>query len=303
MFIKNVQKYNKFVIEMDEDKKIKEFLIQNLNFSVRSISKLKREKNLYLNSKAVKPTLKANKGDVLEILLNEEPSNYMANDLNIDVIYDDFDIIIVNKRPFMVVHPTRKYNIDTVANGLNYYIQKKEENFKLRFVNRLDMNTSGILVIAKNGYSHHILSDDMSKNIVDKKYIAVVEGVVKEDFGTIDEPIGLDPEDEIKRAVVEDGQRSITEYRVLERLENATIVQLKLLTGRTHQIRVHMKYLGHPLIGDELYNKKSDYINRQALHCSEMAFNQPRTKEKLIFNAKLPEDIEKLVEMLKRKGV
>nr|WP_330401819.1 RNA pseudouridine synthase [Clostridioides difficile] len=187
-----------------------------------------------------------------------------------------------------------------MANGISYYIDNQKENVKIRFVNRLDMNTSGLVIVAKNAYAHHTLSTAMSENKVEKKYITVVDGIIKENEGTIDEPIYRPTEDSIKRIIDERGQSSITHYKVIERLENATVLEVSLETGRTHQIRVHMAHIGHGIIGDELYGCVDEkLINRQALHAYKLEFEQPRTKEKLKFKADIPEDMKELISKLR----
>ncbi|MGL5507062.1 MAG: RluA family pseudouridine synthase, partial [Paraclostridium sp.] len=208
--------------------------------------------------------------------------------------------IMVNKPPFMVVHPTKSHYDNTIANGVTDYIVKKNEKVKIRFVNRLDMNTSGLVIVAKNAYTHHTLSVDMGENKIEKTYITVVKGNVKEEFGTINQPIYRQEEDSIKRVIDDRGQESITHYKVIERLKDATVLEVKLETGRTHQIRVHMEFIGHGIIGDELYGYVDEtLINRQALHAYSLEFRQPRTKEKLIFKAEIPNDIKELIEKLK----
>lgn len=300
MFKKEMQKYNVISFISEEDSTLKEILLDKLNFSVRSLSKMKREQTVFVNKEFEKPSYKVRNGDLIEVSINEDISNFIPQDLNLDILYDDFDIIMVNKPPFMVVHPTKSHNDNTLANGITDYIIKKDEKVKIRFVNRLDMNTSGLVIVAKNAYAHHILSDDMKKNKVEKTYITVVKGIVKNDFGTINEPIYRPSDDTIKRIVNEKGQASITHYKVIQRLKDATVLEVKLETGRTHQIRVHMNHIGHGIIGDELYGYiDENLINRQALHAYKLKFEQPRTKENLIFEATLPEDIKNLIEKLR----
>ncbi len=200
----------------------------------------------------------------------------------------------------MVVHPTKSHFENTIANGVTHYVLGKNENVKIRFVNRLDMNTSGLVIVAKNPYAQFVLSSDMKEDKVEKMYIAVVKGVVKEDFGTINEPIYRPTDDSIKRIVHEDGQPSVTHFEVLQRLNDATVLKLKLETGRTHQIRVHLNHIGHGIIGDELYGHVDEkLINRQALHAFSLKLKQPRTREDLEFKAPLPKDMEELIEKLK----
>ena len=300
MFRKEQQKYNVISYTCDEECTLKEILLDKLQFSVRSLSKMKREQSVLVNGNFTKPSTKIKKGDLIEVKIEEDMANFEPQDLNLDILYDDFDIIMVNKPPFMVVHPTKSHNDKTIANGVTDYIIKQNEKVKIRFVNRLDMNTSGLVIVAKNAYAHHTLSLDMGENKVEKKYITVVKGIVKDEFGTINAPIYRPTEDSVKRVVDERGQASVTHYKVLERLNDATVLEVKLETGRTHQIRVHMAYIGHGIIGDELYGYvDEDLINRQALHAYSLAFEQPRTKEELKFEAKLPKDIEELIEKLK----
>lgn len=300
MFKKENQKYNLISYTSNEDSTLKQILLDKLNFSVRSLSKMKREETVLVNKEFKKPSTKIKIGDLIEVKIEEDMANFEPQDLKLEVLYDDFDIIMVNKPPFMVVHPTKSHNNNTIANGITDYIIKKDEKIKVRFVNRLDMNTSGLVIIAKNAYAHHILSKDMSDDKVQKKYITVVKGIVKDDKGTINQPIYRQTEDSIKRVIDERGQASVTHYKVLERLNDATVLEIKLETGRTHQIRVHMEHIGHGIIGDELYGYVDEnLINRQALHAYSLDFNQPRTKENLEFVAKLPMDIEELIEKLK----
>lgn len=300
MFKKENQRYDLITYISEEEMTLKEILLDKLNFSIRSLSKMKREQTVLVNKEFKKPSTKIKKGDLIEVKIDEEMANFMPQDLKLDILYDDFDLIMVNKPPFMVVHPTKSHCDNTVANGVTYYIKEKKENVKIRFVNRLDMNTSGLVIVAKNAYAHHTLSNDMSLDNVEKVYIAVVKGVVKKDRGTINLPIFRPSEDSIKRVVDDKGQVSITHYEVLERLNDATVLKLRLETGRTHQIRVHLSHIGHGIIGDELYGYVDEnLINRQALHAYSLKFNQPRTKENLEFKADLPEDMKNLIEKLR----
>ena len=301
MFRKEDQKYNIIsYINEDDNLTLKEVLLDKLSFSVRSLSKMKRYKTVKVNNKYIKPSEIVKKGDLIEVEVSEDMANFNPQDLNLDVIYDDFDIIMVNKPPFMVVHPTKSHFENTIANGITHYILEKKEKVKVRFVNRLDMNTSGLVIVAKNPYAQFVLSSDMKEDKVEKVYIAVVKGIVKDDRGTIDAPIYRPTDDSVKRVVDERGQYSVTHFEVIERLNDATVLKLRLETGRTHQIRVHLNHIGHGIIGDELYGYVDEnLINRQALHAYSLKFQQPRTKENLKFKAKLPKDMEQLIEKLK----
>ena len=301
MFRKEDQKYDIIsYINEDENLTLKEVLLDKLNFSVRSFSKMKRYKTVKVNNKYIKPSEKVKKGDLIKVKIEEDMADFKPQNLNLPVLYDDFDIIMVNKPPFMVVHPTKSHYENTIANGVTHYIMEKNEKVKIRFVNRLDMNTSGLVIVAKNPYAQFVLSSDMKEDKVEKMYIAIVKGVVKEDFGTINEPIYRPTDDSVKRIVHKDGQPSVTHFEVVERLKDATVLKLKLETGRTHQIRVHLNHIGHGIIGDELYGHVDEsLINRQALHAFSLKFKQPRTKEDLEFKAALPKDMEELIEKLK----
>ncbi len=300
MFNKENQKYNLMSYTNDEELTLKQILLDKLNFSVRSLSKMKRNQTVKVNKEFRKLDKKVLVGELIEVEIDEDIANFEAQDLGIDIIYDDFDLIMVNKPPFMVVHPTKSHNKDTIANGVTDYILKQDEKVKIRFVNRLDMNTSGLVIVAKNAYAHHVLSQDMSENKVEKTYLTVVKGIVEKDEATINEPIYRPTEDSIKRVVDERGQKSVTHYKVLQRLNDATLLEVKLETGRTHQIRVHMNHIGHGIIGDELYGYVDEsLIKRQALHAYSLNFDQPRTKQNLNFKASLPDDINELIEKLK----
>ncbi len=302
MLIKENQKYNliSYVVERDGID-LKTVLLEELNISIRFLSKLKKDKSIFVNGEFRKIHEEVKKGDTVEIKIKEDRNNFESEDLDIEIIYEDFDLIVVNKPPFMVVHPTKSHTNKTLANGLTFYFKNKKEKPRIRFVNRLDMNTSGLLIVAKNAYAHHILSEDMGENEVSKKYLTVVKGIVKEDFGTIHAPIYRPTEDSIKRVIDEKGQDSITHYKVLERLKDATVLEVLLETGRTHQIRVHMNYIGHPIIGDELYGYVDEnLITRQALHALELELKQPRTRENLKLRANVSKDIKDLIEKLKR---
>ena len=299
LFIRDGQKWNRFVIRVDRDLKIKDLLIDELNFSVRSISKMKRDKNIYKNGQPAKPTSMAKPGDIIEIETNEEKAGFEGQDLGIAIVYEDQDLIVADKPPFMVVHPTKSHFDGTLANAITYHIGRIGEDCRIRFVNRLDMNTSGLVVIAKNSYAHHKLSLDMGQDRVHKEYLAIVEGIISQDSGTLDFPIYRDTEDSISRVVDPRGQRSITHYRVLQRLDGASLVNLRLETGRTHQIRVHLSHIGHPIMGDDLYGRPdSSLIDRQALHAYKLIFDQPRLGDRIELKSSLPKDMVGLLEKL-----
>lgn len=285
----------KYTIQ-ENDETVKSILTEKLKFSGRLSRKLERNGKILLNGKAVKLNKSIFAGDELSIEFDEEEDRYDTVDMPLDIIYEDDDLLVVNKEPHMVVHPTRSHQNDTLANGVAYYFKKNNIKRKVRFINRLDMNTSGIVLIAKNPYIHNQMVLEMKSSMVEKYYYAIVEGLLEEDEGRIDVPITrLNPED-IIRTVHTSGKECITEYKAEKRYNNMTLVKLKLITGRTHQIRVHLKHIGHPIVGDTLYGNESLLIDRQALHCYEMKFKHPITNKELIITCPMPEDMKRVIE-------
>ncbi len=277
---------------------LEEVLKQSYGISGRLFRRLQKSQQLYLNGKTTKTNVAVSKGDKIAIIMEEEVESSIPVDIPLDIIYEDFDLLILNKQPNIVVHPTKSHQEDTIANGVAYYFNKKNICKKVRFVNRLDMGTSGILVIAKNSFTHQQMSKQMEEGRIEKKYLAIVDGVVDKDEDTIDLPIGKEEDEPMIRAVMENGQNAITKYKVIERFDNASLLEVEIETGRTHQIRVHMKHIGHPIIGDHLYNVPSEHINRQALHAYKFKFIHPRSGEEKEVTAKLPSDMEMLITKL-----
>lgn len=275
----------------ENDKTVKSILSENLNFSRRLSKKLELSGRLFLNGSVIKLNKSVFKGDILSIEFDEEEDEYDAINIPIDIVYEDSDLLIVNKPPYIVVHPTKSHQNNTIANGVAYYFKQKGIKRKVRLVNRLDMNTSGIVIIAKNPYAHNELANQMKANTVEKYYYAIVEGLIEENEGTIKQPILRLNAEDIIRIVHPSGKDCITHYTVEKRFNNMTLVRLKLETGRTHQIRVHMKHIGHPIVGDTLYGQESELIKRQALHCHEMKFRQPLTGQEIVIKCPLPQDM------------
>jgi len=297
----NQSKFEYIIKENDKELPIKELLKRNFRFSSRLMTKRKVNNCVQLNGTQVKMYEKGNPGDRISVFLPKEKSDFEPENIPISVVYEDEDILIINKQPGYVVHPTKGHPCHTMANGIMNYMLENQKHFKIRFINRLDMDTSGLLAIAKNSHCQDDMSKQMSENGVIKKYVAVVRGIIAEDEGTIDLPIDKEHEDHVKRAVIEDGFPSVTHYKVLERFDKGfTLVELVLETGRTHQIRVHMTHIGHPIVGDVLYGEASVWlIERQALHARYLSFRHPVTNQFMELEAPLPDDLLMLIEKIR----
>lgn len=282
--------------------KIRDYMKDNLNLSGRFIRGSAMNKRLRVNGKEVKLSYRLHEGDIIEVTVNaEESQDIEGEDLNIKVIYEDDDLLIVDKPPFMVVHPTKSHPMGTLANGVIHHFRSNNDNSIVRLVSRLDRDTSGLIMIAKNQFSHMNLAKSMEKNLIKKSYLAIIHGNLENQEGTIDLPIGRPTDETIKRAVLEDGQRSITHYKVIESYKEGALVELLLETGRTHQIRVHLSHVGCPIYGEQLYSDFNDeeLISRQALHAYVLSLPHPRTGKILNFKSDIPEDMQKLINKLK----
>jgi 23S rRNA pseudouridine1911/1915/1917 synthase len=247
-------------------------------------------------------------GDTVEVTLPVEFSeDILPQPMDIDVIDEDEHLLIVNKPWGRIVHPTTGHYTNTLANGIVHRWLERGERFRFRPIHRLDQDTSGVLAVAKNGYAHQYVSDQFQEGRVQKTYIAVVYGHVIQDQGTVEGPIDRDPEEPHKRIVIPTGAPSTTHYEVIERLSGATVVRVKPVTGRTHQIRVHMKHIGHTLIGDHFYLEPAFQppwpvpIERQALHAETLSFEHPGTKAIVTYEAPLTDDIQQLIAYLRQQ--
>ncbi len=281
--------------------KITEYMTQVLQLSGRFTKTASKEKRILLNGKTVYMGEKLKGGDRLEIIVTKEESQDIQPEaLQIEVIYEDEDLVVVNKPPFMLVHPTPNHPGGTLSNGLHFHFQKNGEKCIVRLVSRLDRDTSGLVLIAKNTFAHMNLAKAADENKLLKTYRAIVHGGMMPSEGTIDLPIGKSLEEPIKRCICEDGQRSITHFKCVGKSEQASLVELRLETGRTHQIRVHLSHMEHPLFGDALYgNVETEWINRQALHANGLIVPHPRTGELLNLSCDLPKDMKELLQKLK----
>lgn len=284
------------IFKVEKDDKVESFLFSK-DISGRLFRKLYKKKHIYINGKEAGRNSKLNTGDLVSIYMEDESNDFELEKMDLNIIYEDYDLLILNKAPYMVVHPTKSHESNTLSNGIAYYFHEKGINRKIRFVNRLDMNTSGILIVAKNQFAHQQISLQFERDLVEKRYRALVEGRVKEDQAYIDLAIAKE-EGAIKMTAIE-GDNTLTHYRVIERYRDASLLDIRLFSGKTHQIRVHMKEIGHPIIGDSLYNKESAYIARQALQSYYLKIKSPRRGEDLEFSIDMPKDFKDLIEHLK----
>jgi 23S rRNA pseudouridine1911/1915/1917 synthase len=286
----------RFVIdEKNAGVKLVHFLKVEIKMSSRFTKKMARNGLASINGRRGMNSDILNAGDIVEIIIDgEETQDIDAENIPINVVYEDKDLLIVNKPPFMVVHPTKSHQSGTLANGIVNYFKETGQDCIVRLVNRLDRDTSGLIIIAKSQFAHQQMANMLIGNSIEKYYIAIVEGNI--DVGrTIDLPIGRPAAESIRREVMEEGQRAVTHFEVLSSSEDVTCVNIKLETGRTHQIRVHMSHIGHPLLGDTLYGKESEYINRQALHAYKLKFNNIRNNEPIEVVVDLPEDMKEVL--------
>lgn len=290
----------------DAGTRVDVFLSSELGFSRSNIQKLIENGKILLANKNLKANYKVKTGDVFKIipqepiLLDVKPEN-----LPLDIIYEDEDVVVVNKARGMVVHPAAGNFTGTLVNALLYHCKNLSTiNGVIRpgIVHRLDKDTSGIMIVAKNDISHISLSEQIQSKSAQRDYLAIVRGNIKEDKGHVETLIARDIKDRKKMAVVkQNGRRAVTEYEVLERFGKYTIVKCHLLTGRTHQIRVHMEYIGHPLVGDPKYSpmKTPFAIKGQALHSERLCFTHPKTGKVMELKAPLPEDMHKIATRLR----
>ncbi|MHA0856636.1 RluA family pseudouridine synthase [Paenibacillus sp. CMAA1364] len=314
-----------YIVSQEEDGwMLKRILQKKLNVSRKLLSRLKyTDQGIMLNHERVYISVTVRTGDLVEIRMEQETSeDIMPQDIPFDILFEDDHLLIVNKESGRIVHPTHGHYTDTLANGVVQYWIEQGKNYRFRPVHRLDRETTGVLVIAKNPYVHQHISEQMIAGEVDKKYVAIVHGVPSLSEGNIDGPIDRDPADPHLRIVTPSGYPSLTRYWVKEKYQHGSMVNIKLETGRTHQIRVHMSSIGCPLIGDSLYrhpiytrlemeqiddcsmgdrlshgnevSKLDQFVGRQALHAYELSFVHPICHKLMTFKAPMPIDMEAL---------
>ena len=286
--------------------RIDKYLEQNTEYSRSKIEKLIKDGNILVNGNPVKKSYIVKTDDIIEINYVDEEINIEPEKMDLDIVYEDDDVIVVNKANGVVVHPAIGNNHGTLVNGLLYHSKQLSDvngNFRPGIVHRIDAYTTGLLMVAKNNDAHNILADELSRKKTTRKYWALVWGVINHDTGTIDAPIGRDPLDRKKMCVTATNSKpAVTHFKVLERYKDSTLIELNLETGRTHQIRVHMNYIGHPVVNDPVYGKRKLIDETgQCLHAKTLGFIHPRTHEYMEFDSELPECFVNIMNQLKNK--
>jgi len=291
------------MIEVMEEvsSRLDSFLAEKLGLSRSKIQKLIKNNLVLVNGKVANSSYQAKAGDSIEVLDNLDYSiNVAAEDIPLDIVYEDDDLLVINKKSGMVVHPAPGHYSGTLVNALLYRFDiKGGEDYRPGIVHRLDKDTSGLMIVAKNEEMLEKLSSMISKKEVERKYLAIVNGVIKHDTGTIDAPIGRDVNDRQKMSVTDiNAKEAVTHFKVLERFDNNTLIKCMLETGRTHQIRVHLAYIGFPVCNDPAYGRGKATNFGQMLHSCSIKFKHPRTSEELFFEVDAPQEFQdKLTEL------
>ncbi|WP_346885341.1 RluA family pseudouridine synthase [Clostridium sp. UBA4395] len=301
--------FKNYIIEEENvGKRLDLFVSENeVDMSRSFVQGIIEKQQVKVNGQIKKSNYKLRVGDQVQVELAEPVELQVeAEDIPLDIIYEDSDVIVINKPQDMVVHPAPGNYTGTLVNGLLYHCKDLSGiNGVIRpgIVHRIDKDTSGVLVVAKNDKSHNSLAMQLKDHSMKRTYYAIVEGIVKEEEGTVRTNIGRHPVERIKMAVVKNGKEAITNYKVLERFKSNTLVECRLETGRTHQIRVHMAHLHHPLIGDQVYGyKKQKFkLQGQALHAKNLGFIHPTTGEYMEFDSQLPEYFQDILDKLRKE--
>lgn len=282
-----------YLVKNNKYKNINEILSLEFKISTRLKNKLIKKNMLFLNNTTCDTRAPVKIGDKLIIDFNyeEENSNIVPNGMDLDIIYEDEWLLIVNKPSGITIHPSILHFNNSLSNGIRFYFDKIGLKKKIRPVNRLDKDTSGLVIFAKCEYIQECLSLQMQEGILKKEYLCLVSGTINQKSGTINLPIARKEGSIMERCIDEKGKQAITHYKVIKEFKNYSLVECRLETGRTHQIRLHMASIGHPLLGDTLYGTSSSLISRQALHSYKIKFIHPITKKEIELIAKLPQDI------------
>lgn len=265
--------------------------------SDRLTTKLKKANKIYLNNLPTYTKKSVTVGDTVTVLIDfdEDNSNIVATNIPLDIIYEDEYLLVINKPANLAVHPSILHFDNSLSNGVKFYFDKLGLKKKIRIVNRLDRNTSGLVIFAKNEYIQECLIKQMKTKELKKEYLAIIQGVLTTKIGTLTFPISRKEGSIIERTVSPDGDLAITHYDVINEFNNISLIHILLDTGRTHQIRVHFSYINHPILGDTLYGNASELINRQALHSYKLTFVHPITQKTLSLEAPIPADMQAVI--------
>jgi 23S rRNA pseudouridine1911/1915/1917 synthase len=276
---------------------LEEYLKTILQYSGRKIQKLTRQKGIFLNGKKVFLQRKVKSQDVLRVLIAQDMTyGVEPEEGSIEILYEDDYMLVVNKPAYQLVHPTGQTTKGTLANYLAYYLQQQGVITTIRPVHRLDRETSGCVIFAKDDRSQFILEQQLKDRTLKRVYWALVKGIVHPPSATIDVPIGFHPTMANRRAVREKGDPAITHYHTLHNFSETSLVELRLDTGRTHQIRVHLAHIGYPLLGDGMYGIRTSWLTRQALHASSVSFNHVKDQNEITVQAPLPPDLTRAID-------
>ena len=293
----------------DESGRLDKYVSDKIDELSRSrVKELVKDNNILVNGKKEKVSYKVSNGDIISVDVPAiEPLNLEAQDIPLDIVYEDEDVIVVNKPQGMVVHPSAGHPDHTLVNALLYHtkdLAKSPEGFRPGIVHRIDKDTSGLLMIAKNAKARESLENQLAHKTNKRQYLAIVHGNFGEEAGKIDAPIGRKPNDRKKMAVVENGKDAVTHFTVLEQFKGYSLIMCQLETGRTHQIRVHMDYIGHPVAGDPLYGPRKTLKGKgQFLHAKVLGFEQPTTGECLEFSVEPPQIFKDQLSILRKQMI
>lgn len=294
------------IIAKHGGERIDKFLAQKLDKSRSLVQKLIKDELVLVNGEVVKTNYSVADGDEIDVIQLDvvDNTNIIPQPMDLDIVYEDDDLLVINKPSGLVVHPAPGHYQDTLVNGLLAYSNKLSDingEFRPGIVHRIDKDTSGLLVVCKNNESHEALANQLSDKTLFRQYLAIVHGEIEEDEGEIIAPIGRDPRDRVKMAVVaKNSKEAQTNFKVLERYDHYTLVSCNLLTGRTHQIRVHFDFINYPLVGDPLYGIKPTIDTKgQALHAYKLGFIHPRSGEYMEFEAKPPQEFVDTLNQIK----
>lgn len=283
----------------DQDTFLRDILSAKLFLSHSLVVRLKQQNKIKVNGYTAHTNYRIHAGDIITIDMDLiEESKIIPESIPLDIVYEDVDFLVVNKPAGMSTHPSRQGGTGTLANAVTYYWQRSGRNTLFRPINRLDKDTSGLILIGNSQFAHQGIFNQVKDRKIERRYIALVEGSMSKDSGSIDQPIARQEDKSRRRIVHPEGHPAVTHYKVLDKYPGHTLLSLRLETGRTHQIRVHLSFLGHSICGDLLYGCASPFIDRQALHANELRFIHPRCGKEVILNVPLAADIQAAVNHL-----